>query len=421
LENILARGILAEINRALKASARESERQQRESARAYQAALREDERARKEELRFQAQLIRADEKERKRLEKEAKVRHVEKMTVKAAAMTQELEEVYSDIDGLLAATLDVDDYVDLELLRRDVVHPPFVPCGLENPVPLPRLPAVPNEPPLELPAPLSGLGKLIGKKKHEAAVREAKRAHSRKLNAWATHLATIEKEREQLLADHSEKEAQRKSSLAEAKASYEEECQKREANICEQNNVLDRLIADLGYGVDSAVKDYVEIVLFNSVYPETFAVEYDGRFDSSTAELNLFVKVPSPEHIPNVKQYRYVRSSDEIVPATLSQKAQKDRYSGAIHQVALRTLHEIFEADRRALIQTISLVLGTKAVNPATGKTEEIPFVGVSAGREEFIEIDLANVVPLATLQHLNASLSKNPFGLVPAILAGIR
>jgi restriction system protein len=39
--------------------------------------------------------------------------------------------------------------------------------------------------------------------------------------------------------------------------------------------------------------------------------------------------------------------------------------------------------------------------------------VAVGVERAAFMSFDLANIVPLATLQHLGASVSKNPFDLV--------
>jgi len=38
-----------------------------------------------------------------------------------------------------------------------------------------------------------------------------------------------------------------------------------------------------------------------------------------------------------------------------------------VHQVALRSFHEVFEADRRGLIRSISLEVGTETIDPATG------------------------------------------------------
>ena len=52
----------------------------------------------------------------------------------------------------------------------------------------------------------------------------------------------------------------------------------------------------------------------------------------------------------------------------------------------------------------------------------EIPLIAVASDRETFEHIDLSNIVPLATLDHLKASVSKNPFGLVAIDLSrGVR
>jgi restriction system protein len=89
--------------------------------------------------------------------------------------------------------------------------------------------------------------------------------------------------------------------------------------------------------------------------------------------------------------------------------------------VALRSLHEVFEADRRGLIKTISLEIGTNTTDPATGKYIYLPFVAVGAEREAFLEFDLAAVVPAATLSHLGAAVSRDPYNLAPADVTGIR
>lgn len=131
--------------------------------------------------------------------------------------------------------------------------------------------------------------------------------------------------------------------------------------------------------------------------------------------------VPPPDSLPDIKAYKYTKTSDEISSTNLSQKARKDRYTDAVHQVALRSIHEVYEADRRGLIQTISLEVGTETLHPATGLNAYIPFVAVGCERSAFVEFDLSAIVHLATLEHLGASLSKNPFGLVGADTKGVR
>lgn len=191
--------------------------------------------------------------------------------------------------------------------------------------------------------------------------------------------------------------------------------------MAERNKAIDTLIADLGYGAVHAVQEYVSIVLSNSVYPAHFTVEHDFEFDPATAELRLRVLVPSPDKVPTTSAYKYAKSGDEITATTLSLKACKDRYTAAVLHVALRSMHEVFEADRRGLIKTISLQVGTAAIDPATGREGYILFVAVGAARDSFLELNLSNVVPAATLNHLGAVVSKSPYDLVAVDPSGIR
>jgi len=108
-----------------------------------------------------------------------------------------------------------------------------------------------------------------------------------------------------------------------------------------------------------------------------------------------------------------VKASDEISATSLPKKDQKERYADAVYEVALRNLHEIFEADRAARIQTIALTVASEGLDPATGLQKRTSLVAVAADRESFTTFDLANIVPLATLQHLGASISKNPFEMI--------
>ena len=161
------------------------------------------------------------------------------------------------------------------------------------------------------------------------------------------------------------------------RARYAAECAAREAAAAEHNQALDTLNANLGYGAADAVEEYVSLVFANSAYPAHFPVEHDFEFDPTTAELRLRVLVPGPDKVPATSAYKYAKSSDEITSTSLSQKACKDRYADAVHQVALRSMHEVFEADRRGLIKTISLEVGTETIDPATGREAYVPFVAV--------------------------------------------
>ena len=173
----MARGFFAELQRQAKQAAREKARAQKESHRDYCAALREAEAAKKRHERAKVQSQKASTAEQKRLLKEAKESYEAAMAAEVECLNLKLAEIDEELTGILAATLEVDDFVDLETLRAIAVHPAFDrPDLLEN---LRRsLPIIdPPAPVLHEPKPLRGVMALLGKKGLEKKKLAAKARH----------------------------------------------------------------------------------------------------------------------------------------------------------------------------------------------------------------------------------------------------
>jgi restriction system protein len=408
------RGFFAELQHQNQVAARNRQKATAAAQREQVAAAKRAEAAQRQAERARAQQSKAAVADQKRADQEAKRLHVEAMQAEAEAMNADLAANYEAIDSLLAATLEVDDFVDLEQLRVVAVHPAFQRTDLEVPLPPPPPIVVPPEPQyIEPPAP-KGLGAALGgKKRHAEAVAAAQSAHAEQHQAWQAAASQVPAQQLAQMQAHQQADQQRQAQLAEARRLYEAECQARDQEVAESNRELDQLIADLELHVESAVQEYVSIVLSNSVYPDSFEVSHEFEFDSGLRELSLTVTIPGPSSVGDTKEYKYNKAADEITATTLTQKQQKDRYAGAVHAVALRTMHEVFEADRGGHIDTIALSVGTEDIDPATGQMVRTPLIAVAADRASFTSFDLSNVVPLATLQHLNAVVSKNPHGLV--------
>ena len=416
------RGFFAELEYQSRVASKERERANREADRKHAAAVRQDEQAQKARERAKTQLAKSADSERKRIEKETREDYIAAKEAEVVERNEQLEQVYIDIDSLLAATLKVNDYVDLNSLRVRAIHPPFDRADLEGPLPQPTRIVEPDAPVFVPPEAPSFLGGLFGgAKKHAEAIENAQRAHEQALSAWHAACRDVVANRQKAEEARARNEVRRLETLKSERERYAMECTARESEATDRNNKLDELITNLGYGTGDAVQEYVSIVLSNSVYPENFQVTHDFDFDPSTAELRLRVLVPGPSEIPEIKSYKYTKATDEIVSTSLSQKECRERYAGAIHQVALRTFHEVFESDRRAHIKTISLEVGTNTIDPATGKPTYVPFVIAAAERESFNAFDLSAVVPALTLGRLGAAVSKNPYSLVSAERAGVR
>ncbi|XUL89234.1 hypothetical protein ACQ86D_23465 [Streptomyces galilaeus] len=411
------RGFFAELN--YQAQQAEKRRRQQEAAghRAHLAAQRQAERATKAYERAQLAAARSSAAERKAAEREAARLHVESRLAEVESMNASLAGDLADIDGLLTWTLDMDDYVDLESLKISAVeHPPFTPGRMAVPAPSVPEPAYEPEPVYEEPAAPGGLSAMLGgKKRHQQAVEGARTAFADAHRHWerakeAAHSSYVKK-----AAQREKSEAKRVAELSAAEEKYKQECEKREADASAHNAEVAKLINDLAFDVESAIQEYVGIVLSNSVYPEVFPVEHDHVFNLASRELSLKVTVPEPSSVPAVKAYRYVKAKDEIASTNLPVREKKERYANAVWQVAVRSLHEVFEADRAGKVHSIALAVGVDTVDPATGRPAAVPLVIVAADRETFNSFDLAKVIPQATLQHLGAAISKSPFDLVPA------
>ena len=413
------RGFFAELQYQNQLAAKRKEQAAKAAYRASVAAQREAERAQKAAERAAAQQARATAAQQKAAEREAKRLHEEAMLAEAAARNAELATIYEEIDSILSATLGRDDFVDLNSLRVVAERPPFPREDLETPIPPPNLPVARPAPTFVPPEPPKGIDSVFGgKKKHEQLVANQRRQYETDLAAWQSEVDALPEIHSRIKKEHEKQEQERLSALGEARRQYEAECLQLEAEAEVSNRRLDELIAGIDYNVEDAIQQYVGIVLGNSVYPESFPVEHDFEFDAATKELALTVAVPAPEQVPAVKEFKFIKAKDEIAPTMLPKRDQKERYNNAVYNVALRSMHEIFEADRAGRIQTIAIRVQSVAIDPATGVEKPTIFVAAAAGREEFIKFDLAKVVPRATLDHLGATVSKSPFDLAEADLS---
>lgn len=409
-----SRGFFAELQHQQQAAQKRQQQAANAAARNHAAAVRAAEQAARQSERARVAFERASAADRKQAERDAKEAHEQEMLMDVAERNALLAHQRDAMASILAATLELDDFVDLESLRQQPVHPPFEHEHLQQPPPPPPPVPVPTSPTYgeEEPPPRALGGLLGGQKRHAERVEQRRIAYEQAVSEWQSAAATAEAQQAQQDADHQQAVNQRRAEYEAARQRYDAECVAREMATQRENAQLDQLIAGMTEGRAEAVEEYISIVLGNSVYPEVFEVEHVFEFDHELAELQLTAWVPPPSAVPDAKEYRYVKAKDEIVPKALTIRERKDLYADAIAQTAIRTLHEVFEADRDGRISTISLIVATETIDSATGLNQEIGFVAVAADRERFAAFDLANVVPSATLGHLNATVSKDPYNL---------
>lgn len=344
------------------------------------AAMREAERARKAYERGQA----LGEKERKRLYLEARTAEVE-------AQNAELQARNDSLESLLASTLAVDDYLDFETLKVEPEVPPFQPGSLDVAEPPPVIDTF-------TPPPLSGMAKLVpgAKAKYAQAVETGKQAFAAESAA------------------HAERERRREEALAEARRAYDADVEKIKERADAQNREIDDFRTRFEAGEPDAVVEYFSLILDVSSYPEGFERKHRVALVPESKQLVVEFELPALAVVPQVRQYRYVKARDAVEESAGAATQVKALYASVVAQTTVRTVHELFEADRGGKLETIVFNGYVETIDPATGKAASPHLVTVRVSREVFLQLDLRNVEPLACLKGLNASVSKSPSELVP-------
>lgn len=178
--------------------------------------------------------------------------------------------------------------------------------------------------------------------------------------------------------------------------------------------MIDRFAEAFAAANPEAIVEYFGLVLGNSVYPDDWPQKYRLAYVPESRQLVVEYELPGLEIVPTVREYRYIKTRDEITTAARPAKDIRDRYLNVVTQTTLRTVHEPFEADRTPLIDTVVFNGVADTVDPATGAATRPCLVTLRTTRNEFTAINLAKVDPAVCLQHLNASVTKRPEALAP-------
>jgi restriction system protein len=164
----------------------------------------------------------------------------------------------------------------------------------------------------------------------------------------------------------------------------------------------------------SSVMDYCDIVLTNSNYPDYFPKTYEIDYNPENKITIVDYQLPSPNVIPTVTEVKYVQARNEYQEKNLSQVQLNKLYDSVLYQIALRTIHELYEADVINGLQSVVFNGYVTSINPATGQEATSCVFSVQANKEEFEQINLANIDPKACFKKLRGVGSSKLHSLTP-------
>lgn len=296
------------------------------------------------------------------------------------------------LSTILECALDSKQSVTFEGLKE---HRPF--RGFELPKALQAEPVLPPNPVLSIKDPDFSLKIIPGwRQRHERVLQEARDRYE------------IERRKYNAQVDD------RNAKIKALRDQYDSEKARYEADMQTLNQEVNKLQAGYGRGDVAAIRSFAIIVLQLSKYPEGFPKEQRVAYLPDSRQLVIEYELPNKRIIPDVAEYRYVKSKDAIEEKLRKPAEAKELYQNIVAAICLRTLYEVLENDSGEFIDVVVFNGMLKDTDPATGKDIHPCLISVRTTKERFMELNLAKVDKKACLRNLGAQVSPQPAELLP-------
>lgn len=371
------------------AIARDVARAQKQSEAARQRAVREQDRHQRAALREMAREERENLRSLKEQAREEKLQYLEDRQEEAAGLAADAQQVLDELSGLIGYTLIINDRIDFDSLRISGKVEPFAPCKSL------RVPEM-------RPSPSS----FLGRAKVPTGWRKLLPGSEKKRDQA---LATAQAQFDQADAEWQSRDTARIERIEADRRAHEKNAAAFLAKQTARNAEVDAFQADYTNGDPAAIVSYCTMVLERSQYPEGFPQKFSIAFTQASKQLVVEYELPTIDLVPTALDFRYNRTQDEIVEKPRKPAEVKSTYQDVIASVALRTLHELFEAESLGHVDVICFNGYIHTVDPATGRDTQPHLISVRTTRETFLEIDLSRVEKKACLKNLGAQVSRSP------------
>jgi len=197
-------------------------------------------------------------------------------------------------------------------------------------------------------------------------------------------------------------------------AFYEKKKSAFEEEKVRDNEALEHFRTRYQEADPKAIEEYCDLVLNRSEYPDYFPKDWVLEYREESRMVVVDYSLPSPEQLPKVESYSYIKARDEIKQKNIPETTFKKMFDSVVYQVCIRTIHELFEADVINAIDVVAFNGIVTNVNPATGILEAKVIVSVSAEKDKFLTYDLSKVDPKATFKHLKGVAAISLVDLTP-------
>lgn len=352
------------------------------------------------------------------------VRSKEEIQKESETLTKDAIKALKEVDELLLFTLEIDDTINWENLKDrtrfsvqspekelnkllSVIRKPSEPSSFE----LPEKPESINFQPK-----LSFLDKIF-KSQKQYKVEYANYLYEKAMKDWEIKYAQTSEDNHNLRHEFQKEISNYEKRIEKVKEKNIEDIKKWEKEKAEftlnqdQANIKVDSLREMYLKLDpSSVIEYCDLVLNNSIYPESFPKNYEIDYNPDSKILIVEYSLPSISQLPTLNEIKVVKG--ELKEYHISDTQILRMFDATMYNITLRTIHELFEADTANAIDAISFNGWVNSVNKATGKHENNCILSIQVKKTEFTEINLSQVDPKTCFKNLKGVGSSKLSGL---------
>jgi restriction system protein len=147
-------------------------------------------------------------------------------------------------------------------------------------------------------------------------------------------------------------------------------------------------------GEEQAVCQHCDLIIRRAPLPNDFNPKFKVNFIKQTNTIIVDYTLPTPDNMPRVIEYKYIKTKKEITEKLMNQKELDSFYDHIIYQLSLKTIHELFSSDTHNNINTIVFNGIVHGISPATGNDFTSCIITLSVGKEDYVLLNLQKVNP---------------------------
>ncbi|MCG1036877.1 restriction endonuclease [Polaribacter sargassicola] len=182
---------------------------------------------------------------------------------------------------------------------------------------------------------------------------------------------------------------------------------------------IDHLKQSYLQGNSDTIISLCKKVLEISEYNFKFDKDLEIDFISSTNLLLVEYVLPNLDHIPRIKEVKYLKTKKEFKNIELPKRELFEIFDETTYSIVLRSIYEIFINDLNCLIDAVNFNGWIKSINKATGLNENTCIISIQVKRSDFMEIELKNIEPKACFKFFKGIGSAKLYSItaIPPIL----